>query len=39
MGMFLFFSSPLGCIGSILVSVAVTILIIALTHGCSGAHP
>ena len=38
--MFVFFSSPLGCIGSILVSVALTLLIMFLTHGCSGgAHP
>ena len=35
--MFVFFSSPLGCIGSIVVSVVVTLLIVFLMHGCGGA--
>ena len=36
-GVFAFFSSSLGCIGSIVVSVAVTLLIVVLMHGCGGA--
>ena len=35
--MFAFFSSNLGCVGSIIVSVAVTLLIVFLMHGCGGA--
>jgi hypothetical protein len=34
--MFGFFSSKVGCIGSILVSVTGTLVLIALMHGCSG---
>ena len=34
--MFVFFSNNLGCVGSILVSLALTGLVILLMHGCSG---
>ncbi len=34
--MFAFFSSRLGCIGSIIVSVAGTVLLIILLRGCGG---
>jgi hypothetical protein len=34
--MFGFFSSKVGCIGSILVSVIGTLVLIALMRGCSG---
>ena len=36
-GVFAFFSSNLGCVGSIIVSVAVTLLLGFLMHGCGGA--
>ena len=32
-GMFLFFSSRLGCLGSLLLSVVVTLLLVALLAG------
>jgi hypothetical protein len=35
--MFAFFSSRLGCAGSLLVSVIGTLLLILLMRGCSGA--
>ena len=34
--MFVFFSNRLGCLGSILVSVLATIVLIALLRACSG---
>lgn len=34
--MFFFFSNRLGCIGSILVSVVGTVLIVLAVRGCSG---
>ena len=34
--MFFFFSNRLGCIGSILVSVLGTVLIVLAVRGCSG---
>jgi hypothetical protein len=34
--MFAFFSNRLGCVGSIVVSVIGTILLLALMRGCSG---
>jgi hypothetical protein len=34
--MFAFFSNRLGCIGSLIVSVGGTILLIALMRGCQG---
>jgi uncharacterized membrane protein YeaQ/YmgE (transglycosylase-associated protein family) len=35
--MFAFFSNKLGCIGSIIVSVIGSVLLIVLMRGCSGA--
>jgi uncharacterized membrane protein YeaQ/YmgE (transglycosylase-associated protein family) len=35
--MFAFFSNKLGCIGSIIVSVVGSVLLIVLMRGCSGA--
>ena len=35
--MFFLFSNRLGCMGSIIVSVLGTLLLIALLRGCSGA--
>ena len=34
--MFLFFSGKLGCVGSILVSLVATVLLIALLRACTG---
>ena len=34
--MFGFFSSKVGCIGSIVVSIVGTLILMALMHGCSG---
>ena len=34
--MFFFFSSRLGCLGSIIISLALTALLILLMRGCSG---
>ena len=34
--MFFFFSNRLGCLGSILVSVVGTVLIVLAVRGCSG---
>ncbi len=34
--MFAFFSNRLGCVGSIVVSVIGTIILLALMRGCSG---
>jgi hypothetical protein len=34
--MFIFFSNRLGCLGSILVSIVLTVLVIALMRSCSG---
>jgi len=34
--MFGFFSSKVGCIGSILVSIIGTLIVMALMRGCSG---
>lgn len=34
--MFFFFSNRLGCMGSILVSVVLTVLLLALMRACSG---
>jgi uncharacterized membrane protein YeaQ/YmgE (transglycosylase-associated protein family) len=36
--MFAFFSNRLGCLGSLVVSVIGTIILIVLLRGCSGAH-
>jgi hypothetical protein len=36
--MFAFFSGRLGCLGSLLVSVIGTILLIGLLRGCNGPH-
>jgi hypothetical protein len=36
--MFLFFSNKLGCAGSILVSLAGTLLLILLIRACTGAR-
>jgi hypothetical protein len=33
---FFFFSNRLGCVGSIAVSIAATVLLILLIRGCSG---
>jgi hypothetical protein len=33
---FVFFSNRLGCLGSILVSVLATVVLLALLRGCSG---
>jgi hypothetical protein len=35
-GVFAFFSNRLGCLGSIIVSVIGTLLLLALMRGCSG---
>jgi hypothetical protein len=35
-GVFAFFSNRLGCVGSIVVSVIGTIILLALMRGCSG---
>jgi hypothetical protein len=35
-GVFAFFSNRLGCLGSIVVSVIGTIVLLALMRGCSG---
>ena len=34
--MFIFFSNRLGCLGSILVSVVLTVILLALMRSCSG---
>ena len=34
--MFVFFSNRLGCAGSILVSIVLTVVLLALMRGCSG---
>jgi hypothetical protein len=34
--MFVFFSNRLGCLGSIVVSLLLSVLLIALVRGCSG---
>jgi hypothetical protein len=36
--MFLFFSGKLGCVGSIVASIAGTLLLVALLRGCTGTH-
>ena len=36
--MFIFFSNRLGCAGSVLVSVVLTVLLIALMRSCSGTY-
>lgn len=35
-GMFAFFSNRLGCLGSVVVSIIGTVLLLALMRGCSG---
>ena len=35
--MFLFFSNRLGCLSSIVISVVLSVLLILLLRGCSGA--
>ena len=34
--MFLFFSNRLGCLGSIGVSIVLTLIVVALMRGCNG---
>jgi hypothetical protein len=36
--MFAFFSNRLGCLGSLVVSIVGTILLLALMRGCGGPH-
>jgi hypothetical protein len=36
--MFVFFSNKLGCLGSILVSIVLSLLLIALLRACTGAR-
>jgi hypothetical protein len=35
--MFVFFSNRLGCAGSLLVSIVLTVVLVALMRGCSAA--
>jgi hypothetical protein len=34
--MFLFFSNKTGCVGSIVISVVLSLIVIAIMRGCSG---
>ena len=37
--MFIFFSNKLGCLGSILVSIVLSLILIALLRSCSAGRP
>ena len=37
--MFIFFSNRLGCFGSIVVSIVLTVLLLALMRACTGTTP